>query len=250
MSSSPGDNSTLDSLMERASAALVATEYFLAEQLCTRALKRAHAHRDYESMARICLPLQEARRQKLQLAVDARAVTVFDDAGARLGPKHPGLYLAQPPMTGADARAHRELADRRKVPVVVLAREPLTRSGRWPIVAVTDGLDGRGISIRVQVDPPAGVTPDEQSPTRDRLTAAIDVAWFIAALERLGDEAIGKLNVQDPAAHRVDDLLEFLDAWPYHEKLHQRLADACRDAAVDPAPVVVRRRGLVNEWSF
>ena len=39
-------------------------------------LRRGFEARDYERMARICLPLQEARRQKMQLAQDARRVVV------------------------------------------------------------------------------------------------------------------------------------------------------------------------------
>ncbi|MFN3311207.1 MAG: ABC transporter permease, partial [Thermomonas sp.] len=43
-------------------------DYFAAERLCLEALELAHKACDYERMARICLPLQEARRQKRDLA--------------------------------------------------------------------------------------------------------------------------------------------------------------------------------------
>src|SRR5688572_1720456 len=100
----------IDGTMERASAALVAMRYFEAERLCLRALGRAYELFDYERMARILMPLQEARRLKRQLAVDAGAVRVVGSAAEVRGPVAAGCYLFRPPLIGADARAFRERA--------------------------------------------------------------------------------------------------------------------------------------------
>src|SRR4051812_45178590 len=67
----PASGKAIDELMERASSALVTTNYFEAEKLALKALERACAAIDFERMARICMPLQEARRQKRHEAVDA-----------------------------------------------------------------------------------------------------------------------------------------------------------------------------------
>src|SRR5689334_10244420 len=69
--SAPKGQTQIDRMMERASTALEAMRYFEAERLASTALRRAHAAADFERMARILLPLQEARRQKRQLAVDS-----------------------------------------------------------------------------------------------------------------------------------------------------------------------------------
>ncbi len=218
--------------MERASVALESMRYFEAERLCVRALERAYAAFDYIAMARIVLPLQESRRQKRQLACDAGAVMVVGDAGLAGGASVAGCYLFRPPMIGADAREFRERADSGGVPVFVLTREPMSLDGRWPIVSV-----GSTKSVRAKVEPPWPVARVEESPTRDDSEGReVPLMWFEAAAEALGDAAIGALKPDAHPVWRVDDLLEALGAFPYHEKLHQALERACHEAAAAPAP--------------
>lgn len=253
-----GASHAIDDLMDRASAALLRTDYFGAERLCCRALERAAASADWERAARVCLPLQEARRQKRLRAIDASAgVRVIStlqeaqEASRATGEAAAGCYLFQPPLIALDARRFREAAESKEIPVFVLAREPMTRAGQWPVAAVAGPL-----SVRARVQPPAGVRPapdgmSPQCPTGDERVEPISIEWFIAAAEALGDAAIAKANPADPSAHRALDLMDFLDAFPDHEKLHQRLEEACRAAAVEPAPAFPRRRPMVNDpYSF
>jgi len=246
----------IDSLMERASRALIGRDYFAAERLCLEALEIAHKACDYERMARICLPLQEARRQKRDLAADAAArgaIFPVDDELPAPGTLRPGCYLVRPPRVGLDGRMLRELADRREVPVIVVVREPRTRAGLWPIVALGP------VTIRAQVPPPPPPSPSASgsnspaaarrgskvrrvnAPARDPQPEAHSpadndrilprVEWFLDAAERLGDAALAGLNPARPVLGRVEDLLVRLAAHPDHEKLHQALEAACRDAA-------------------
>jgi hypothetical protein len=233
---------TIDGVMEQCSQALADADYFGAEQLALKGLKKAYAVRDWERMARICLPLQEARRQKRHEALDSGVVRVVRalPSGKELVA---GCYLLEPPLIGAEARGVRALAEKKKIPVMVLTREPTTSKGLWPIVAA-----GEDFSIRVQVTPPGGdpgpvvgfrnVSPPTVPPPG---------SWMILAEEKLGDAAIAKLRAGDPPAHRAADLLEFLEVIPEHEKLHQRLADECRLAAGAPEPTRPRRRAVVVE---
>lgn len=247
---------SIDELMERSSEALAACEYFEAERLALEGLRRTVAERDYERAGRITMPLLEARRQKMQLAQDVNRVVVVGPGGpGKAGLTEAGMYLVQPPAIAADGRAWRMDADVRHVPVIVLAREPMSRSGArtglWPVVAVGPSQMGRDLSVRTYVKPPACVQPAETGMTRDVISGEIDVAWFLEACEALGDAAIAKLKAEDPAAHRVEDLVEFIEAWPTHEKLHQRLMMECRQAHVEPTPTTERRRGIAeNPWSF
>ena len=259
--------------MDRASAALVATEYHACERFALRALTKARAADDFERMSRIVLPLLEARRQIRHEAADAGHREVLSRFPAD-GPLRAGLYLVQPPLIGLEARTLREHFASKKVAAMIVAREPMTRDGLWPIVAVGQlnafhAPDGRPrrtgptdlLTVRVKVQPPAGVvsTIDQERPgiTRDRMDGPPSAEWFAWASEMIGDHAIAQLKPEDPPAHRVDDLLEYLDAVPEHEKLHQRLAEECRKAASEIATGAAEaaakpRRRVVGEdpWSF
>lgn len=243
-------HSLVDDLMERASAALASMSYFKAEALAMDALGEARRRRDYAAMARIVLPLQEARRQIRQQACDTPGVRVVDEHAALKGRVEPGCWLVRPSLLGMDAARLRARGRTARVPLMVLAREPLVRSGpnagAWPVVAVgerrPDSLIRAGpnrlLTLRAYVPPPEGTEPDPGPPTRDRSTRPIEQAWFVAAQEALGDAAIRSLRDDEPAAVRVDEVLDMLEALPDHEKLHQRLEHLCHEAIL--APIIDR----------
>lgn len=236
----PGQSgvSGVDALMERASTALEDALYFDAWELAWEALILARRAGAFERMARICMPLLEARRQIRQLATDhatgqeaGRAPIQIIAASEDIPrPIAPGCYLFAPPLLGIDARRFREQADQARVPVFALAREPSNRAGLVPVVGVGD------VVSRVRLEGYAGDAPD--------------LAWFERAAEALGDEAIRSAEdvaEDDPPAFLVDDLLERLPGVVDHEKVHQRLERACRDATNAPAPTSVRRRAAIND---
>lgn len=221
------DAERIDALMERASRELVSRRYFEAERDCVEALARAHAAGDYERMARIVMPLQEARRQKRDMAFEAGEVTLVTGALPSGRALKPGCYLVAPPRVGVDGRALREAADKKKVPTIVVVREPTTRDGLWPIVAIGP------VTFRARVRPPEG-GPDAL-PSRE---------WMVEATEALGDAGIAQVPPDADPYTRADMLYERLQAHPDHEKLHQFLADACREAARSPRPAAHRRRQM------
>jgi len=61
---------SLNTLMSKAQQALSRNHWFEAERLAAKALDMARSEGDFNLMARIALPLQEARRQRMQLAFD------------------------------------------------------------------------------------------------------------------------------------------------------------------------------------
>tara|TARA_R110000782_G_scaffold13976_22_gene41047 strand:- start:4786 stop:5547 length:762 start_codon:yes stop_codon:yes gene_type:complete len=251
----PASVNAVDALMERASRALAETRYFDAARLCTEALHKARRSDDFGRMARICLPLQEARRWIRQEALDTGSVRVVSSPGD-LGPEpEPGCYLVQPPLIGLDARQIRDAAWARNIPVFVLCREPMTRDAHWPLVSVGERV------VRVRIDPPPGVEPvraadgGPRPPTGDLMSADITPEWFAAAAEALGDRAIADASAaaqpDDPPAWVVDDHLDLLEACPDHEKFMQALAAACRAAVGTTTPADRRRRrGTDHPGSF
>lgn len=247
----------IDASMERASRALAEARYFEGAALCVEALRAARAADDFGRMARICLPLQEARRWVRQEALDAGAVRVVSRASDLPGPIAPGCYLVQPPLVGVDARRLREQAWGSAIPVFVLCREPMTAAGQWPIVGVGERV------ARVRIDPPNGVVRAERaegegsprSVTGDRMTLVVSPEWFAAAGEALGDMAIaqaeGAAEPGDPAPWVVDDFLDLIEACPEHEKFMQALARACRAGVGARTPRDRRRRrGMESPHGF
>ncbi len=204
----------IDPLMEEASLALTSGRYAEAERLSLEGLQSAHQALDYERMARVLLPLQEARRLRRQQASDVKKVhrlASYAEVEAYLtGNKaiQPGCYLIEPLLVGADGREIRERALSEDVSVAVIVREPVTRLNQWPIVMVGP------VTVRTRVTPPKKV----------------DVAWMLYAGEALGDHALAQVDPADHAVGRVEHLLELLSTIADHEKLHQSLIAACLEA--------------------
>jgi len=230
--------------MEMASQALAETRYFDAADHAVEAMKFSRRAADFERMARICMPLQEARRQIRLQAEDTGVVCVAKSESELPGEVLPGCYLFQPPLLGIDGRRLREIAHDEGVPVYVITREPMTRDGRWPMVAVGQ------VVVRAKVQPPIPLERDESNMRKDGFAEkTVPIEWVRMVGEALGDAAIAdaeEVADGDPAAFLVDDLLERLDAVVEHEKLHQRLERACRQAMTEPMPSRPRRRAVVS----
>ena len=208
-----------DELMEKASVALTKTKYFETERLALKALILARNSEDFGRMARILMPLQEARRHRLQQALDTASgsITLIDESVNEDTAVASGCYLIQPPQVGADARRLRLLAFESELPIAIVCREPLTQLKLCPIVAI-----GPGVTIRTVVEPPDD--PED-----------IDMAWFVGAMESLGDAAIERIDTGRATIRQLDQLVNSLDAIPNHEKLHQALEDVCRRAEREQA---------------
>jgi len=207
--------SRIDELMERAEGALHETQYFECERLAGEALAAAHRAGLYDAMARILMPLEEARRQKRLAAADAGVIRIVSaDPPQDADELEAGCWLVAPPLVGANGRELRDLANEAGVPVILIVREPRTRTGLCPIVMIGP------VTVRTRVEEPP---------------AEPDVDWFIDASEALGDEALEQVADDLPAETRVDALYERLLTLQDHDKLHQALAAACHDAAREVA---------------
>ncbi|MGA0172936.1 MAG: hypothetical protein ACO3NL_04710, partial [Phycisphaerales bacterium] len=162
-------------LMERAEAAMRRRAWFESERLASKALSIARAADDFDAMARILLPLQEARRQRLAEAFETKKVLLIAEAPNEQTQVSPGIHLVEPPLVGADARRFRLLALEQEVPVAVVCREPITRMNECPVVAIGP------VTIRTKIAPPK--KPSAPTPS-----------WMAKALEQLGDSALENLD--------------------------------------------------------
>lgn len=202
----------VDEIMERAETALRRSQWFEAERLAHRAMEISRSKEDYALLARVILPLQEARRQRIQEALGNKKLTILQADITEDMPLTPGCYLIQPPCVGADARRLRLAALRREIPVAIMCREPLSILRLCPVVAIGQ------MTIRARIDPPK----DWDKP---------DHKWFVGAMEQLGDAAIEMLDTGLELDRQIDFLMAALDSVPDHEKLHQALEALCKQAA-------------------
>lgn len=207
----------IDDLLEKISESLKRRAIFEAERMAAKALAMARQEEDFARMAQIIKPLWNARQQRMEAALDLGKVRCINEPITEDMKIKPGCYMVQPPQVGAEARRFRLAAMQGEVNVAVLCREPLTRSGMVPVVAISPGS-----TLRVRVPPPADASD-------------IDLEWFAESIQALGDEAIESLDPELPIIRRIDALLEFLDALPEHEAMHQALEEACRRAHEEQA---------------
>ena len=165
----------IDQLMNEASEKLAATDYLACEALCTQALKLAREADDFEVYARVLMPLQEARRQRRQIAADG-PMTVL--TAPRMTPTqileahHSGcIMLIDPPYTAEDEQAVRDEASRQGLFIEVLRmdRERLRQ-------CFEDQAEREGNGALAALNPKAS--------TVEKLDA------LAAQLDRLGDHEI------------------------------------------------------------
>lgn len=174
----------IDPIMEQASQALAETDYLTCERLCERALDLARQTNDFNRYARILLPLQEARRQRRQVASDA-GVVVFtgeqrDEIGIILKRQPTGcILLTDPPYTADDAAAVRAAARDNEQMVEVLL---LDSAGL--LAAFLKAMEDRGDALL------ASAQSDDPVTQLDAIAAKLD---------ELGDHEIAHQQLADAA---------------------------------------------------
>lgn len=206
----------VDELIEATAASLSRRAFFEAERMAQKAITLAQQANDFRRMAATVDPLLKARMGRMQLAIDAATagrITIVDEPITDQMKLEPGFFLVQPPQVGADARRLRMAALQNEIPVLVICREPLTKLGLSPVVAI-----GPGATVRTRIDPPANYDQPE-------------LQWFLDALNALGQEAIAAIDSEMEVTRRLRHILERLDTVPEHADLHDLLKQTCLEAA-------------------
>lgn len=204
----------IESKLDAAEKAMKSSSWFLAEREALAALDAAITAGIHDLAADATLPLQEARRQRTILAIDAShgAPNILDEVEQELETVEEGVHLLVPHAVAADARRMRVAAQQTQVPMLAVCREPDTQMGEVPIVAIGE------VTVRAYVAAPQ----DPENPGLD---------WVLAAHEALGDAAIARVDPGLGGAQKIEALRNALESVPEHERLHQALAKALREAA-------------------
>ena len=209
-----GARESLESVMTRAGAALSSGRFMVAEGLADEALHRAWSSGQFELMARITLPLQEARRQRRLAAVEASKSLIMGEEGQAIPggdgePMASGCYVVQAPNVAADARRIRLSALEQEVAVLSFACEPMTTSGLQPVAVLASSV------LRTKIRPAKKMT----------------VSWCLEVIDALSKEALVSIDRTRPIERQVEVMLDLLDALPESELLHQELAALANAAA-------------------
>ena len=199
--------------IDRALEATRDESWIVAEANFLKALTASRGRNDWQGMIEIVEGLRVARRGIRRKALVRGTVRILDESVTETMDFSPGRYLVQPPLVGADARRLIQFSRERNIPLAVVCREPRTRAGLVPIVAIAPGT-----TIRDQIEPPA----NEAKPT---------TAWFKGALEAIGEAALETIDPSEEVTRRVDRIIGCLDAIPDNEPLHVKLAETCEEAA-------------------
>ena len=192
--------------------ALREESWFIAESHLLKALIASRGRDDWEGMIEITEGLRQSRCGIRRQALVRGAVRLCNEGSTETMAISTGRYLVEPPLVGADARRLVQSGRDNQVAIAVVCREPLTRSGLVPIVAIAPGT-----TIRVQIDPPS----NEKKPT---------TAWFKNAMESIGDAALDTIDPTKAVDRRIDAILGTIDAIPDHEALYDALSETCREA--------------------
>jgi len=188
-------------------------DWCTAEREARRSLESARGSRDPE--------LLDSALTQLGVAWVARANAAFEHAD-----KHgiqctevpnndefvpqPGVHLITAPQVGADARRLLTAGLEHGVPVLALAREPMTKLGERPVAVL-----GRGVVVRTRIEP----EKDAEQPSLE---------WWKMAFSALVEAA---QRADDPTAsseRRLEIMLDRLDGLP---GLSTELIDDARELA-------------------
>ncbi|MAT80068.1 MAG: hypothetical protein CMJ29_00295 [Phycisphaerae bacterium] len=201
--------------VDRALDAAREQSWFTAEAHFLKALAASRSRNDWEGMIEIVEGVRQCRQAIRRKALVRGSVRICDDGVVETMELSPGRYLVQPPLVGADARRLIQHGRDRGVPIAVLCREPTTKTGLIPIVAIAPGT-----TVRVQIEPPT----KEAKPS---------TSWFKSGLEALGESALEKVDPTKQVDRRIDTLLGCLDALPDCDPVYVALAETCTEAAQD-----------------
>lgn len=187
--------------------------WFKAESNAMTAIDNARASSNWEVLATEIDCLLQARLERANAAHNGKKVQLVQNTDDAEMIHEGGRYLVQPPLVAKDAAILDNALKMSGVSSVVACREPVTRLGLCPVVAL-----GSGVTVRIQVEEPK----NPNKPT---------CAWFDHALEELGDYVIEQLGKISSTQRQLDYLLAHFSAIPTHVGAYRAAIERCNTLA-------------------
>ena len=224
------------SLCEQGQRLLMATEYCKAERALAQAEQIAWQQRDFDALARLYMPLQEARRQRRQRCAEGviRLDLIAQNADDVLDAKKivegfpTGQLLVAGWMSLQPAQAVRELAYERCLYLDTF------------LAAAFPAAVGAGSQI-IMIVPLSGVRLDVLYPpaqsvviSRAEIPPSGQAAWVAQMWQRLHLPFLAAADQQTDPVRKIDAYRKTIAVDYACELAHQKLADTARALTIRP----------------
>jgi hypothetical protein len=238
----------LQVLCEEGSALLVGTRYLQAERVLAEAERLAWAARDWDTLARLYMPLQEARRQRRQRC--GEGVVVLDlvcdgpddcpDADQILAREPHGQLLVAGWGDASASRRVRELAADRElyVETFLAAAYPVAGESALWVVIVPDASAVLPPAVpRAKADLLAALPPgclavsSREMPVGPRLGSPATYAEVMALWEKLHRPFLAAADAEPDPVRRMQAYRATIAVDYACELAHQRLSDVAHALA-------------------
>jgi len=164
------------------------------EKRAIASVDQARTVQDWRALIVALRDLSDARQAQAKCAKNGKRVRIVESLDEVNAIKEAGRFLVRPPLVGRDAALMHHALKEKKIPSLFVCREPTTKLGLCPIVAL-----GSGVTVRVQIDEPK----NGDKPT---------CAWFDYALNELGAHVVEEAEKKGEDERQLDFLLAHLSA--------------------------------------
>jgi hypothetical protein len=237
------DDAALQSLCELGQEQLIRMEYLEAQATLAEAERRAWAARDWDSLSRLYLPLQEAHRQRRQRA--GEGIVCLDLLADGPDDRHDALHVVQNFSHGQllvagwgsiDPAVHvRELAEQHELYLdTFLAAVYPVDDGR--VVAIVPTADvrlpdptPRPIDQLIRLLPPHTIVLSESElPQGSRRGTYETYAHVMALWERLHKPFLAAADMRPDPVGKMEGYRKTIEVDYASELAHQKLSDVAR----------------------
>ena len=186
------------------------TVLYKDEKKAIAAIDQARSLPNWKALIRALHNLSDVRQAQAKYAKNGKRVQLIESIDEANTIKEAGRFLVRPPLVGRDASLMHHALKERKIPSLFVCREPKTKLGLCPIVAL-----GSGVTVRVQVDEPK----NGDKPT---------CAWFDHALNELGAHVVEEAKKQGKDERQLDFLLAHLPAIETYKPAYLSAIKCCK----------------------
>ena len=187
--------------------------WFRVEKSAISKIDIARSAKDWENLGIALQELCSARQACVKAAHNGKSVIILESMEHVDTIRSGGRFLVRPPLVGRDAALVEGALKKRGYSTIVLCREPKTKLGLCPIVAL-----GSGVTVRTRVQEPE----DPEKPS---------CRWFDSVVQLFGEHVVKGIDRDATCQRQLDYLLAHLSAVPSHGEAYRIAIKLCTTLA-------------------